>query len=161
LTKKIRSDYYGVDLDFRKLLMDVLKDRKCVLAMAVDGTPHDDEEWSTKFQSMLRKNGFRVETVSASNNAGEQKGTDVKIALTAMRYASRGLCDQIILITGDSGCSVMVEELQREGVLVSVVSFKEYLSGDLKRIADSTQALDELPFVRIKPVQYRYMRGME
>jgi len=161
VAEKIRSDYYGMDLDFRKLLADLQGDRKCVLALAVDGNLHDDEEWSTQLHSMLRKSGFRVETVSASNNAGEQKGTDVKIALTAMRYASRGLCDQIILITGDSGCSVMVEELQREGVLVSVASFKEYISGDLKRIADSTHALDEMCFVRIMPVRNRIGRGME
>ncbi len=161
VTRKIRSDCYGMDLDFRKLLADLQGDRKCVLALAVDGTLHEDEEWSIEFQSMLRKSGFRVETVSASNNAGEQMGTDVKIALTAMRYASRGLCDQIILITGDSGCSVMVEELQREGVLVSVATFKEYLSGELKRIADSTHTLDEMCFVRIMPVRNRIRMGTE
>ncbi|GEM_PF-2663821 len=160
VTKRLYDDYRGIDFDFRKLLMDVIGDRKCVLALAVDGTFHEDDTWGTKMQCMLKESGFRLDLVPASNSAGKQEGTDVELALKAQKYALNHWCDHIVLITGDGDFSVLVKELQEEGMLVSVVSFNENLSGRLKRKADTVTLLEDMTLVRMKPVKEEEEEGI-
>ncbi len=152
ITKTLHDDYIEADFDFRKLLMDVVGDRKCVLALAVDGTHHEDETWSTGLQCMLKECGFRLDLVPATNSSGKQEGTDVELALKAYKYAIHHWCDHIVLITGDGDFSVLVKELQDEGMVVNVVSFDENLSRKLKRTSDSVTLLEEMALVRMKPV---------
>ncbi|MBR2092697.1 MAG: NYN domain-containing protein [Candidatus Methanomethylophilaceae archaeon] len=148
---KLHEDYPDAEFDFRKMLMDLIGVRKCVAAIAVDGTFYEDEERRSKIQCMLKDSGFRPDLVPASNNSGKQEGTDVELALLAYKFALERRCDCITLVTGDGDFKVLVKRLQEEGVIVNVVSFDESLSRCLKRTADSVFLLNAMPLRRMRP----------
>ena len=150
---RMNRDYPGRDLDYRKLLIDIVGSRDCVAAIAIDGSYSDDEERHTRIQCAISDSGFRVEVVHATNNYGKQDGTDVKLALTAFKYVFARKCDRVVLITGDGDFSVLVDELHEQGAVVEVMSFDESLSNCLKRKADKVSIIDDMPLARMKPVE--------
>jgi uncharacterized LabA/DUF88 family protein len=141
--------YSNAAMDFGKLLQDVLEGRRCVLSVAVDGVSYDERgrDASRLFHDELRRSGFRVDLVEATNGCGKQEGADVEIALTAYDYAGR--CDVVELITGDGDFSVLVRRLQQRGVRVNVTSFFGGLSDRLGRSADRVRIMDRMPLVRM------------
>ena len=147
------SDYSNTNIDYAKLLANTIGGRKCVKAIAVDGLQTDDKgrDTSRLFHAELRRAGFSIELVPASNNKGKQDGVDVKIALIAQRYALLQKCDVVELMTGDGDFSVLVKELQGLGVLVNITSFHRNLSYALRDQADSVTILDDVPVIRMKP----------
>ena len=147
------NNYTNTRIDYTKLLADVIKGRKCIGAIAVDGLKTDfrgrDED--RVFHKELENSGFRVELVESSNNKGKQEGVDVAIALIAQEYAFRNQVDVVELITGDGDFGVLVKRIQSYGVLVDVVSFFKNLSNSLKNKADSVSLLDDLAAIRMLP----------
>ncbi len=146
-------DFSNTNIDYAKLLEDRIGGRKCIKAVAVDGIHTDDtgRDTSKLFHAELRRAGFALELVPASNNKGKQEGVDVKLALIAQRYALFQKCDVVELITGDGDFSVLVKELQGFGVLVNVVSFYRSLSYSLRDQADSVTILDDVPAIKMMP----------
>jgi len=152
ITCRQSQDYSNSCLDYSKLLRDTIGRKQCVVAIAVDGIVYDEKGRDTSriFHLELKKAGFRVELVPASNNKGKQEGVDVKIALLAQKYALLNKCDIIELITGDGDFTVLVQELQNEGVRVNVTSFFRNLSYSLKDTADEVRILDSMPLIRME-----------
>ncbi len=142
-------EYSNTAMDFGKLLQDVLEGRRCVLSVAVDGVFYDERgrDASRLFHDELRRSGFRMDLVEATNGCGKQEGADVEIALTAYDYAGR--CDVVELITGDGDFSVLVRRLQQRGVRVNVTSLTGSLSDRLGRSADRVRIMDRMPLVRM------------
>ncbi len=125
ITCRQSTEYSNTCMDYSKLLIDTVDGRKCTVAIAVDGVAYDEKgrDVCRIFHSELKKSGFRVELVPASNNKGKQEGVDVKIALLAQKYSLLNKCDIIELITGDGDFTVLVQDLQAEGVRVNITSF--------------------------------------
>ena len=152
ITCRQSMEYSNTCMDYSKLLRDIVGSRKCTVAIAVDGVSYDDKDRDVYriFHSELKRSGFRVELVPASNNKGKQEGVDVKIALLAQKYALLNKCDIIELMTGDGDFTVLVQDLQAEGVRVNVTSFSANLSYSLKDKADEVRILDDMPLVRME-----------
>ena len=147
------SNYTNTEIDYAKLLSDVIRGRKCVAAIAADGLKTDfrGRDENRIFHRELIAAGFRLDLVEPSNNKGKQEGVDVEIALTAQEYAMRNLVDVVELITGDGDFGVLVKRIQSYGVLVDVVSFFKNLSHSLSDRADSVSLLDDLAAIRMRP----------
>ncbi len=150
VTAVLRKRGIGPDFDFKKLLIDVIDGRRCVAAVAVDSNYHDDEDAGTGFQCYLKKCGFRLDIVSATNSEGKQEGTDIRLALIAYRMALEDVCDTVVLITGDGDFTVLVKALQNEMKVVEVLSFEEALSNRLRKQADLVELIDSMPMIRLR-----------
>ena len=151
ITCRQSMEYSNTCMDYSKLLRDTVGSRQYTVAIAVDGVIYDEKGRDVYriFHSELKKSGFRVELVPASNNKGKQEGVDVKIALLAQKYALLNRCDIVELITGDGDFAVLVQDLQAEGVRVNVTSFSANLSYSLKDKADEVRILDNIPLVKM------------
>lgn len=152
VTCRQSMEYSNTCMDYSKLLRDTIGSRQCVVAVAVDGVTYDERgrDAFRIFHSELKKAGFRTVLVPASNNKGKQEGVDVKIALLAQKYALLNKCDIVELITGDGDFTVLVQDLQDEGVRVNVTSFSANLSYSLKDKADEVRILDDIPLVKME-----------
>lgn len=152
ITCRQSMEYSNTCMDYSKLLRDTVGNRQCTVAIAVDGVTYDEKGRDVYriFHSELKKSGFRVELIAASNNKGKQEGVDVKIALLAQKYALLNRCDIVELITGDGDFTVLVQDLQAEGVRVNVTSFSANLSYSLKDRADEVRILDYIPLVKME-----------
>lgn len=146
-------EYTNTKIDYAKLKKDILNGRDDVVAIAVDSTRSDGKvkDNNKLFHDELRRSGFRVLLVEASNNKGKQDGADVMIAVQATKYALMEKCDTIELITGDGDFTVLVQQLQELCVKVGVNSLFGNLSYCLKDQADSIHILDSHPLVRMRP----------
>ena len=145
------TDYANTVIDYGKLLREVLDGRRCIAAVAVDAVRYDTKgrDVSRTFHEELRKAGFRLELVEASNKMGKQDGADVMVAVQAVKYALQDKCDAIELITGDGDFTVLVRELQGLCVNVGVSALFGNLSYALSDQADSVRILDRTPLVRM------------
>ena len=146
-------EYTNTKIDYAKLKRDVLNGRKEVVSIAVDAVRYDSrgKDSNKIFHDELRRAGFRVELVEASNNKGKQDGADVKIAALAVKYAVMEKCDTVELITGDGDFTVLAEELQSLCVNVGVRSLWGNLSHSLSDQADEVHILDNHPLIRMSP----------
>ncbi len=149
------TDYSNTRIDYSKLLADTIGNRQCIAAIAVDGVICDENgnDKSRIFHNELKKSGFRIELVPATNNKGKQEGVDVKIALLAQKYALLEKCNVIELITGDGDFTVLVKDLHAECVRVDIISFSANLSYSLKAEADSTRILDDMTLIKMEAKQ--------
>lgn len=146
-------EYTNTKIDYAKLKKDILNGRKDVAAIAVDAVKIDSrgKDANRIFHDELRRAGFRVILVEASNNKGKQDGADVMVAIQAMKYAIMEKCDTVELITGDGDFKVLAEELQGFCVNVAVRSLFGNLSYALSDQADEVHLLDSHPLVRMSP----------
>ncbi len=146
-------EYTNTKIDYAKLRKDILNGRKDVAAIAVDAAKIDSrgKDANRIFHDELRRAGFRVILVEASNNRGKQDGADVMVAIQAMKYAIMEKCDTVELITGDGDFTVLVEELQGFCVNVAVRALFGNLSYALSDQADEIHLLDSHPLVRMSP----------
>ena len=153
LTNRQNSEYCNTEMDYGKLVDDLVGCRKCIAAIAVDSfVPNAKGRDSCQmFHNQLRGSGLRAELVPMSNNMGKQDGVDVKIALLAQCYAIRGQCDSVELVSGDGDFTVLVHELQNLGINVNVTSFAGHLSYSLMDAADQVNIMDDMPLIPMRP----------
>ena len=139
--------------DFAKIRKDVLNGRKCVAAYAVDGVQYDErgKDVDRDFHRELRRAGFRVDLVKASNNKGKQEGVDMRLGLLALDLVKDKVCNVVELITGDGDFHVLVSMLQYRGAVVNVSSFHRSLSYLLGDTADNVRILDNFAAVKMEP----------
>ena len=142
--------YSNTTIDYRKLLNDVLGGRRCVMAVAVDGVFYDERgrDISRTFHDELRRSGFSVDLVEATNGHGKQDGVDIEISLMVYNLADR--CDVVELITGDGDYTVLIKWLHTKGVRVNVTSMRGNLSDRLGCSADGVKIADRMPLVRMR-----------
>ena len=146
-------EYTNTKIDYTKLRKDILNGRHEVAAIAVDAMRTDarGRDSNKIFHDELKRAGFRVILVEASNNKGKQDGADVKIAVQATKYAVLQKCDTIELISGDGDFTVLAGDLQECCVNVSVRALFGNLSYALSNQADSVHLLDGHPLIRMEP----------
>ncbi len=146
-------EYTNTKIDYAKLKKDILNGRRDIAAIAVDAAKIDSrgKDSNKIFHDELRRAGFRVILVEASNNRGKQDGADVMVAIQAVKYAIMEKCDTVELITGDGDFTVLVEELQGFCVNVGVRALFGNLSYALSDQADEVHLLDNHPLIRMSP----------
>ena len=142
--------YSNTAIDYRKLLEDILDGRRCVLAVAVDGVFYDERgrDVSRIFHDELKRSGFTVDLVEATNGHGKQEGVDIELSLVAFGLADK--CDVVELITGDGDYTVLIKWLHSKGVRVNVTSLRRNLSDRLGCSADGVEIADRMPLVRMR-----------
>lgn len=140
-------------VDFAKILKDVIGNRKCVAAIAVDGIQFDEKgrDCDKDFHRELRRAGFRVDLVRPSNNKGKQDGVDIEISILAYQLVSDKVCDVVELITGDGDFHVLVDRLHDRGAIVNVTAFSRSLSYLLAEQADNVTLLDNMTAIKMQP----------
>ena len=144
--------YCNTEIDYDRLRRKAVGDGTQVAAVAVDSLIMDGERDTAEvFHNQLRRSGFDLQLERMYGESEKQQGVDVHIALVAQEYAIKGLCDRIVLITGDGDFNTLAKCLHRHGVKVTVASFDGNLNKGLKKIADSLICLDALPMVRMQP----------
>ena len=74
------------------------------------------------------------------------KSVDINITIDALRHANNRSVNSITLITGDGDYVPLVQELQRNGVNVTVMAFSNGLSEKLRQAPDDFLNLDEIFF---------------
>jgi uncharacterized LabA/DUF88 family protein len=99
----------------------------------------------------LRRAGFRVKLIRASNNKGKQDGVDIAIALIAQQLFSDKVCNVVELITGDGDFYVLVDMLHERGAIVNVTAFSRCLSHLLAEQADNVTLLDNMTAIKMQP----------
>jgi len=133
---------HGKKVNFKKVLDDVVGDRKLIRAIAYGIKTVEGQE--EKFFEALEKQGFEVKTKDLQIfPGGAKKGDwDVGIAVDAIKL-SKGL-DALILVSGDGDYIPVVEYIQNTtGCIVEVVAFKESASGKLVEKADEFTNLSD------------------
>ncbi len=112
----------------------------------------------------LTYNGFTLVTKPAkiiTNRDGTQKikgNMDVEITVDALDMASLPGITDLVLFTGDGDFCYMVENVQRKGVKVTVVSttktYTPMVADDLRKQCDTFIELDDWREVLIKTSEY-------
>jgi uncharacterized LabA/DUF88 family protein len=143
----------GFDIDYKRL--KVFFEKKCNLYRIYYFTAVDKDNSYSTIQPMvdwLAYNGYKLITKPTRNytdadGVQRMKGNmDVEIAITAVNVAEH--IEHAIIMSGTGDMIPVVEELQRRGVRVTIISSKEtpgtVVSDGLRRITDNFIDLAEL-----------------
>lgn len=139
----------GIQIDFRRLLEYFTRD--AILLRAFYYTALSDEpqfQWLRDLVTWLGDHGYTVVskpmkmfTNTITDNNGnekevvERKGDiDIELAIDMLALAEH--YDRAILFSGDGDLRRLVEEVQRKGVRVQVISTKDVVAEELRRQAD-------------------------
>ena len=150
----VATKLLGFDVDY-KLLRQEFSRRGKLVRMHYYTSFMEAEEFSPvrPLVDWLSYNGYIVHNRfprEIPESAGKRKtargSIEVDLTVDAIRLSDR--VDHIVLITGNGDFRSLVEELQRRGVRVTIVSSirsqPSTASDDLRRQADSFVELDEL-----------------
>ena len=120
-------------------------------AISEDDQPSSDDE---AVEQWLRRNNDEMDVhVRFGRLAGDpkkakgrrQKGVDVQLAVDALTFASNGLFDVALFVTGDADFAPVVEAIRDKGPRVAIFSFRSSLSPVLREVADRVGYLWEDP----------------
>ena len=120
-------------------------------AISEDDQPSSDDE---AVEQWLRRNNDEMDVhVRFGRLAGDpkkakrrrQKGVDVQLAVDALTFASNGLFDVALFVTGDADFAPVVEAIRDKGPRVAIFSFRSSLSPALREVADRVGYLWEDP----------------
>jgi uncharacterized LabA/DUF88 family protein len=145
----VQNIYYGAKdsfnskVDFKKLLTNVLKKRKLVIANAyvIEGNTNNKS-----FVSFLKQLGYELKSKELKTRGdGSQKGnSDIELAIDVLNVQDK--VDTICLISGDGDFVPLVEYLKSKNIKVEVYSFSVYKNStafDLKQVASKFFEIDE------------------
>ena len=124
---------YQAKVDFSKLMMQCVRDRQLVRAIAyIVQTPDIDQ---SSFLNILEQIGFEIKSKDLRLRPdGTAKGDwDMGIAIDSVSMADR--IDVVALVSGDGDFTDLVNMLKSRGVIVEVLSFPNNTSEDLKAAA--------------------------
>ena len=145
----VQNIYYGAKdsfngkIDFKKLLTNVLRERKLVSANAyvIESSVN-----SKGFVSCLKQLGYELKSKELRvRSDGSSKGnSDIELAIDVMNI--RDKVDTICLISGDGDFVPLVEYLKAKNIKVEIYSFsvhKNSTAFDLKQVASKFYEIDE------------------
>lgn len=149
----------GFDVDYRMLLEYFRSRARLVRAYYYSAMLETDEYSPIKpLTDWLAYNGYSLVTKTAkeyidANGRRRIKGNmDVEIAVDMLRLAPN--IDHVVLFSGDSDFRYLIEEMQRKGVRVSVVSSRistpPMIGDELRRQADE--------FIELKDIGQEFTR---
>lgn len=133
-------------VNYLKLRDKLVGDRSLVRPyfFSAKGVPPPQRQ--VKFFDKLRYEGFEVVTRPLKFKAGVpvEKGVDVALATCMLILLMHDAYDTAIIVSGDNDYVDAVKEVKHTGRRVEVAAFKVAIGGDLRRIADSFTALDDI-----------------
>jgi len=149
----------GLDIDYKRLLCEFQSRGHLLRAFYYTAVFENQESVSIRqLIDWLEYNGFTVVTKAAKefvDHSGRRKikgNMDIELAVDAMEIAPH--IDQMVLFSGDSDFTRLVEAVQRRGVRVVVVSSMStqppMIAQELRRQADE--------FIDIKALQNKISR---
>ena len=114
------------------------------------GVPPDLNQ--LKFHDSLRFSGFQVVVKpikkrwnpATKKEYTVEKGVDVALVSDLLSLAWEGAYDVAVLVSGDADFIETVQKVKYKGKIVELASFRESLSGELRRVADKTVFLDDM-----------------
>jgi uncharacterized LabA/DUF88 family protein len=145
----VQNIYYGAKdsfngkIDFKKLLTNILKERKLVIANAY---MIDSNVNNKSFVSCLKQIGYEIKSKELRvRTDGSAKGnTDIELTIDALNIKDK--LDTVALVSGDGDFVPLVEFLKSKNMKVEVYSFSVYKNStafDLKQVASRFFEIDE------------------
>ena len=137
------KNLYGAYPNYKALLEEISKNRQlvCAYAYVVSANMPKQED----FFDALRQAGIEVKQKDLQIfPGGIKKGNwDVGIAVDILRYMDR--IDVVVLASGDSDFTELLEYLKNQGVKTEITSFGHTTSKRLVEAADEFLDLDKEP----------------
>lgn len=140
----------GITIDYRKLLVDLTRDRTLVRAYAYTGIDPDNETQKA-FQQFLRDAGYRViaKEIRRFADGGMKANLDIELVVDLIRLAPR--LDAAVIVSGDGDFAPAIRAVQEMGVRVEVAGFRRNTSTDLLEVADEYRDLANLTSRVVRP----------
>ena len=128
------KNLYRAKVNFRKLLEDVVGDRKLIRAFAYVIKTESGEE--SAFVEALEKSGYeiKIKDLQVFSGGAKKADWDVGIAIDAVILAEK--VDVVVIVSGDGDFIRLVEYLKNKGLKVEVAAFGRSTSGKLKEVVD-------------------------
>jgi len=134
-------------LDYEELVRILLGERRLAAAYMFDSC--SPESPKRNYHNALAQKGFRMDIRECKEDSTCQKEVDVAMARRMIVAACDNLYDVAIVVSGDRDFVPAVDEVQLRGKKVEVVSFLDFASTSLIRMADKFTDLDHLKIVNI------------
>jgi len=139
-------------INYVKMIDELTQGRQRIRAYYYGSVGVPPKENQIKFHDRLRYSGLQVVTkplkVRLNPDTGEQhlieKGVDVALVSDLLSLAWEGAYDVAVIVSGDADFVGTIEKVKYKGKIVEVASFRDSLSGDLRRVADKVIFLDDL-----------------
>jgi len=129
------KNIYHARVNFREILRTALAGRKLVRAIGYVVTTESGEEKA--FLEALGKVGIELRTKELQIFPGGMKKADWDIGMAVDAIKLSGLCDAIVLVTGDGDFVPLIEYLKGAwGGQIEVIAFGKSASARLKEAAD-------------------------
>lgn len=142
---------YGISVDYRELV-NIVSDGYEVVGMYVyDGKPEDGKPETVSLHQVLREQGFEVTELECSVHVSKygthyhQKEVDTSMTVDIVETVCGGLCNCIVIMSGDRDFRPSVISAKTHGIQIMVVSTKGSLSEELRKEADDVVLIDDLP----------------
>jgi uncharacterized LabA/DUF88 family protein len=136
------KNLYEAKVDFKKLVDLLTGERKLVQAFAYVIRSEFTSKEIDFFEALVRQGIYlRIKELQVYPDGSKKADWDIGIAVDVIRFSS--LVDVVILVTGDSDFSHLVEYLQNQGKLVEIAGFSQTTSTKLKEITDFYYDLNE------------------
>lgn len=147
------SDYSrSLKINYMKFVDKLVGDRSLLRAYFYCSHPVPIPEEQKKFFDNLQFNGIQVVGMPLKKVTEQrtkktyyvEKGEDVALVTDMLTLAFEHAYDTAIIVSGDADFIGAIEKIKYKGKRVEVVSFKNSLSGELRRVADKLVLLDDI-----------------
>lgn len=145
----VQNIYYGAKdsfdgkIDFKKMLTNVLKERKLVTANAYLIDSNVDNK---SFMSCLKQLGYelKIKDLKVRSDGTSKGNSDIELTIDALNVIDK--IDTVALISGDGDFVPLVEFLKSKNIGVEIYSFslhKNSTAYELKNVATKFVEIDE------------------
>ena len=139
-------------IDYSKLADELTRGRTRIRSYYYGSESVPPKANQRSFHDALRYSGYQVivkplkirKDIETGKEYAIEKGVDVSLVSDLLCLAWEGAYDVAVLVTGDADFLNPIEKVKYKGKIVEIASFKNSLSGELRKIADKTVFLDDL-----------------
>jgi len=138
-------------ISYSKLVEQLCNGRYCVRTYYYCSAPVPPPEEQNKFMDSLRFSGIQVVDKKLKTRKDDrgtytvEKGVDVALVIDFLSLAWENAYDVAIIVSGDADFVHAIEKVKAKGKRVEVVSFKDSISGEIRRVSDT-------PFVNLDDI---------
>jgi uncharacterized LabA/DUF88 family protein len=133
----------GIELDYRKLLSQLLGGARLLHAYFYTGVDRSNEK-QQGFLLWMRHNGYRVITKDLTQFADGSKKANLDVEIAVDMLTLVGHYDTAILVSGDGDLAYAVNAVSYKGIRIEVVSLRSMTSDSLINVADRYTDLDTI-----------------
>ncbi len=139
-------------IKYTKLVEELTQGRQRIRSYFYGSVGVPPREGQIKFHDSLKFSGFQVVVKPIKKRwnpiTGKEysieKGVDVALVSDLQSLAWEGAYDVAVLVSGDADFVGTVEKVKYKGKIVEVASYKDSLSGELRRVADKVIFIDDI-----------------